>query len=167
MECFDSNPSEISRRCEGRISISCATAWKCSLCPGWHRPVRSLDRRFARQVFDARPEKTDDGRIEYTAKWNGNSQWKFLGRRPLDGGLAIPRADIDVRLEPRATARILLCRNIIHTRPDGEHEQNAVVFLDGDKFQTVEKFAALRLGGTAVPIPEAQVDVTLRPVVRP
>ena len=69
--------------------------------------------------------------------------------------LAIPRTDIGVRLEPDATARILLCRNIVHTRPEGEHEQNACVFLDGSKFQTVDKFATLRFAGAEAAIAPA------------
>ena len=92
---------------------------------------------------------SDDGRIEYTAKWNGGARAKVS--RDADRWtveLAIPRSDIGVRLQPGATARILLCRNIVHTRPDGEHEQNACVFLDGSKFQTVEKFATLRFAST-------------------
>jgi hypothetical protein len=116
-------------------------------------------------VFDARTERDDDGLFQYTARWNGTARVKVSRNSDRwTAEVAIPRADMDVRLEPDAAARILLCRNIVHTRPEGEHEQNAVVFLDGDRFQTVEKFATLRLAAAGVPSPETQVDVTLRPI---
>jgi hypothetical protein len=166
MECFDPKPSEISSTMLGADqyqlcdSIEVLVAPKGRVGQFAHWIIDS-----AGTVFDARTEQADDSRTAYTPKWNGGAQAKVL--RTADHWtveLAIPRADIGVRLEPDATARILLCRNIVHTRPDGEHEQNACVFLDGDKFQTPEKFATLRFAGAEVTRPEAQVDVTLRPV---
>ena len=166
MECFDPKPSEIATAMPGADQYQLCDSVEVLVAP------RGGADQFAHWIidshgtaFDARTEKADDGRIQYTAKWNGNAQVKVshdADRWTVE--LAIPRSDIDVRLEPGATARILLCRNIVHTRPDGEHEQNAVVFLDGSKFQTVEKFATLRFAGGEVPNPEAQVEVTLRPV---
>jgi hypothetical protein len=166
MECFDPNPSEISTAMRGADQYQLCDSVEVLVAP------RGGTDQFAHwivdshgTVFNARAAKAEDGRIEYTAKWNGTAQVavsRDANRWTVE--LAIPREDIGIRLEPDSAARILLCRNIVHTRPEGEHEQNAVVFLDGNKFQTVEKFAALRLGDTAVPIPEAQVDVTLRPV---
>ena len=175
MECFDPNPSEIStampeadqyRLCD---SVELLVARKGSSGQFVHWVVDSRG-----TVFDARADKADAGGIQYSAKWNGTAQVKVS--RATDRWtveVAIPRADIGVRLEPDATARILLCRNIVHTRPEGEHEQHACVFLDGSKFQTVDKFARLRFAGTAKvtqtsPDPfsssQAQVDITLRPV---
>ena len=166
MECFDPNPSEISAAMPGADQYQLCDSVEVLVAP------RGGTDQFAHwiidshgTVFDARTAQAEGGRIEYTPKWNGTAQVTVS----RDGDrwtveLAIPRENIGMRLEPDATARILLCRNIVHTRPEGEHEQNAVVFLDGNKFQTVEKFATLRLGGTAAPNPQAQVDVTLRPV---
>jgi len=166
MECFDPNPSEIVtampaadqyRLCD---SVEVLVAPRAGSAQSVHWIIDSRG-----TVFDARTEKADDGRTVYTPKWNGTAQVNVS--RAADrwtAELAIPRADVAVPLEPGGTARVLLCRNIIHTRPEGEHEQNAVVFLDGDKFQTVEKFATLRFAGAEAPSPEAQVDVTLRPV---
>ena len=166
MECFDPNPAEISavmpeadqyRLCD---SVEVLVAPKGGFGPFVHWIIDSRG-----TVFDARADKADDGRIQYSAKWNGTARVKVL--RTTDRWtveLAIPRTDIGAELEPDATARILLCRNVVHTRPEGEHEQNACVFLDGSKFQTVTKFATLRFVGAEAEIALPQVDVTLRPV---
>ena len=166
MECLDPNPSEISTAMRGADQYRLCDSVEVLAAP------RGGTDQFAHwivdshgTVFDARAAKAEDGRIEYTPKWNGTAQ--VAVSRDADRWtveLAIPREDIGIRLEPDSAARILLCRNIVHTRPEGEHEQNAVVFLDGDKFQTAGKFATLQFGNTEVAIPGAQVDVTLRPV---
>ncbi len=166
MECLDPDPSEILTAMRGTDQYQLCDSVEVLVAP------RSGSGQFAHwiidshgTVFDARTAKAEDGRIQYTPKWNGSARVKVSRDANLwTVELAIPRSDIDVRLEPGATARILLCRNIVHTRPEGEHEQNATVFLDGDKFQTVKKFATLRFAGAETPKPKAQVDVTLRPV---
>lgn len=166
MECFDPNPSEISsampaadryRLCDS-VEVLVAPTAGARQFTHWVVDTRGT-------VFDARTIKAADGGIPYTAEWNGAARVKVS--RAADRWtveMAIPWADTGVRPDPDATARILLCRNIVHTRPEGEHEQTAVVFLDGDNFQTVEKFATLRFGGVEAPGPAAQVDVTLCPV---
>ena len=187
MECFgwDRNYAEIAtvmpapdqhRLCDSIEVLTAARAGSQTLAH-WIVDSRGT-------VFDARATKEVDGSVGYTAKWDSSAHAEVSrGTDRWTVELAIPRADLGTRLEPDATARILLCRNIIHTRPQGEHEQNAVVFLDGDKFQTVEKFATLRFGkGVRTLLPERpegcfaqkgpdpfseaepQVEVTLRPV---
>jgi len=166
IECFDPHPSEIATAMPAADQYRLCDSVEVLVAPeagSRHFAHWIIDSHGA--VFDARTMKSDDAPIQYTPKWNGAAQVQVTrGADRWTVEMAIPRADVGVRLEPDATARILLCRNIVHTRPDGEHEQNACVFLDADKFQTVKKFATLRFGSAQAPSPEAQVDVTLRPV---
>lgn len=166
MECFDPKPAEISAAMPGADQYRLCDSVEVLVVP------RTGSNQFAHwivdslgTVFDAHTEKTVDGRISYTAKWNGGAQAKAMrlsDRWTVE--LAIPLADIGMRPGLDAAARILLCRNIVHTRPEGEHEQNACVFLDGSKFQTVDKFATLRFASAEATSPQPQVDITLRPV---
>jgi hypothetical protein len=166
IECFDPNPAEIAaampaadqyRLCDS-VEVLVAPKGRSGQFAHWIVDSRGT-------VFDARAMKTDDGPLQYTAKGNGAA--KVNVSRSADRWtveMALPRADVGVPLKEGETARILLCRNIVHTRPDGEHERNAVVFLDGDKFQTVEKFATLEFGDAEASSLEPRVEVTLRPV---
>jgi hypothetical protein len=165
MECFASDPAGITTAMPAADQYQLCDSVEVFLAPRTGNSFAHwiIDSRGA--VFDARTQRTADGRFEYTAKWNSAAEGKVTrGDDRWTVELAIPRTDIGVRLASDASARILLCRNIVRNQPEGEHEQNACVFLDGSKFQTVDKFATLRFVGTEAARPQPQVDVTLRPV---
>ncbi|MBE3096950.1 MAG: hypothetical protein IMZ44_07440 [Planctomycetes bacterium] len=166
MECFDPNPAEIPTAMPGPDqhtlcdSVEVLIATRAAAKEFVHWIVDSKG-----TVFDARAAKTGDGTTTYSPKWNGAARVKVAqaaDRWTVE--MAIPQGDLGLRIEQGAICRVLLCRNIVHTRPKGEHEQNAVVFLDGSNFHTVEKFAALQFGGPDVRTLEPQVDITLRPL---
>jgi len=166
MECFDPDPSDIATAMRGPDQESPCDSVEVLVAPQFgsgkiaHWIVDSHG-----TVYDARTMKADDGRIQHTEKWNGTAQVKVLrGSDRWTVEMAIPREDLGLRLKPGGLARILLCRNIIHSLPKGEQEQNAVLFLDGSKFQTVEKYARLRFANDKTVFPEPQVDVALRDV---
>ncbi len=117
------------------------------------------------QVFDARAAKQADGRVKYSVKWNSRAQ--IAAHRGADRWtveMAIPASEVPFPLKPGNSAAVLLCRNIVHTRKPGEEEQNAVVFLDGDGFHTVSKFARLRLARPGERPPAPQLRLVLRPM---
>ncbi|UCF66336.1 MAG: hypothetical protein JSV80_11110, partial [Acidobacteriota bacterium] len=166
MECFDPNPAEIvtgmpgpdeHRLCDS-IEILVAAGSRSHAFTHWIVDSRST-------VFDARNGENAEGAVEYDTGWNSAARAAVSrGRDRWTVELAIPRSDMGIPLEQGSTARILLCRNIVHNRPKGEHEQNAVVFLDGDTFHTPRKFATLRFGSEEVAAHEPQVEPTVRPV---
>ena len=91
-------------------------------------------------VFDARAAKAPDGRVVYSGNWNGSAGVAALrhsDRWTVE--MAIPAADLGILPAAGGTCRALLCRNIVHTRPRGEEESNAIVFLEGSGFQTVRE----------------------------
>lgn len=178
MECFDPDPGGITAAMPAADQYQLCDSVEVFLAPRTGNSLAHwiIDSRGT--VFDARTEQTADGRFEYTTKWNSTAQAEVTrtdDRWTVE--LAIPWTDIPGKWDwlrsggsvpvpfSANAARILLCRNIVHTRPEGEHEQNACVFLDGEKFQTPEKFASLRFAGTETAIPVPEVEVTVRPVM--
>jgi len=116
-------------------------------------------------VFDARAGRMSNGQFGYSRKWDGTARVGVTsGCDRWTVEMCIPKADLSV--EPRAgrSCRALLSRNIVHTRPKGEAEQNAIVFLDGSSFHTVEKFAVLRFAGRAERRPAPRLGLTLQPM---
>jgi hypothetical protein len=119
MECFDPKPAEIAAAMPARDqhrlcdSIEVFTAARAGSQTLAHWIVDSRG-----TVLDARAAKDVDGPVVYTAKWDSSAHTAVSrGTDRWTVELAIPRADMGIRLEPDATARILLCRNIVHTRP--------------------------------------------------
>ena len=165
MECFDPNPAEIVTAMPGPAEHRLCDSIEVLVADRTGSPAFGhwiVDSRGT--LFDARQAKNVAGLFEYTAGWDGAARAGVSrGTDRWTVELAIPRSDMGIPLERDSTARILLCRNIVHTRPKGEHEQNAVVFLDGDTFHTPRKFAELRLGSERVTAPEPQVELTCPP----
>ncbi len=67
-----------------------------------------------------------------------------------------------MELKPGRGRPILLCRNIVHGRPEGEEESNAIVFMDGAKFSSVDKYAWLAILGPDESPASARVALILR-----
>ncbi len=165
-ECFDPSPADISLVFPGRDEHLLCDSVEVLVAPN------AKSKRFVHwivdsrgTVFDARAAAAPDGMIKYSAQWNSAAQVKVVrGTDRWTVEMAIPATDLGVELRAGRTCRALLCRNIVHTRPQGEEESNAIVFLDGSGFRTVEKFARLRFGQSDERAPAPQVGLVLRPV---
>lgn len=165
-ECFDPSPSEITLAMPDRDEHALCDSIELLVAPG--RGSKDfvhwiVDSRGT--VFDARASRDPDGRVTYSPKWNGTAQVAVA--RTTDRWvveMAVPATDLGVRPREGRSCAALLCRNIVHTRPKGEEEQNAIVFLDGASFHTVSKFAELRFTGAAERPPEARVGLVLQPM---
>jgi len=165
-ECFDPNPGDIAGMLPGRDrhivcdSVEVLVAPKAGSKAFVHWIVDSKG-----TVFDARSARTPDGMMKYSTRWNGSARVKALrGTDRWTVEMAIPAADLGITPRPGLRCRALLCRNIIHTRPKDEEESNAIVFLDGSGFHTVEKFARLRFSPADEAVPRPQVSLVLRPI---
>ncbi len=165
-ECFDPNPADISAVLPGRDqhvlcdSVEVLIAPKAESKEFVHWIVDSKG-----TIFEARSAPTPEGLLKYSIKWDGSAQVKAArGTDRWTVEMAIPAADLGITPKAGLTCRALLCRNIVHTRPEGEEEQNAIVFLEGSNFHTVEKFARLRFGEAGASVPAPQVGLVLRPV---
>ncbi|NOY79913.1 MAG: hypothetical protein GXP31_02795, partial [Kiritimatiellaeota bacterium] len=116
-------------------------------------------------VFDAAQQRRPDGDLRRMIEWNGRA--RIAARRGADRWtveMALPVSDLGLTPKRGREASILLARNIVHTRPKGEEESVAVVFLDGKGFRTVERFARLRFADAAGPPASPRPDLVLRPV---
>ena len=165
-ECFDPNPNEIALTMADRDEHRLCDSVEVLVAP--RRESRDFVHWIvdsAGTVFDARAAKAQDGRVVYSTKWNGSARVAALrGDDRWTVEMAIPATDLGI--EPRAgrTCQALLCRNIVHTRVEGEEESNAIVFLDGSGFRTVEKFARLRFAPAGTRKPAPKPALVLRPM---
>ncbi len=78
--------------------------------------------------------------------------------------MAIPAEQLPFRLKAGRSGAILLARNIVHSHPAGETESNAIVFLDGSRFDAVDKFATVRLAAEAEPGEPLEIALHVTPV---
>jgi len=165
-ECFDPSPSGIAHVMSARDEYRLCDSVEVLLAR------RGESKEFAHwivdsrgTVFDARAARLGDRRIEYSQKWNSAAD--VAVRRTADRWtveMAIPAGEIGVRPTAGRTCKALLCRSIVHTRPEGESEKNAIVFLEGSGFRTPAKFASLRFGRAGEKRPAPQVGLTLQPM---
>ena len=105
-------------------------------------------------LFDAAQQVGQDGRARYDLDWNGPIQYQVA--RTADGWsaeLAIEFAGLGAK--PSGGWGVLLCRNVMGTRPAGALESTSIVDLQGGNFHSVEHFASLRF--------QAQPDVAPLP----
>jgi hypothetical protein len=74
-------------------------------------------------LSESLPDDADEA-VKYDTGWSSTTQAE-VSRGPdrWTVELAIPRSDMGIPVEQGSTTRILLCRNIVHTRPKGEHDQ--------------------------------------------
>lgn len=165
-DCFDPNPAEIPKVMPGRDRYVLCDSVEVLVAPSpqaktfVHWIVDSVG-----TVFDARSAPDSSGYVNDSVKWNGTAKVAVVrGRDRWTAELALPKRDLGVALKRGGRCRVLLCRNIVHTRPPDQPDQTAVVFLDGSDFHTVAKFAALRLGDVREPSLPPQVGLVLRPV---
>lgn len=164
-ECFDPDPSQIPlvmagrdehRRCD---SVEVLLSPRAGSSEFIHYIVDSKG-----TVFDARAAKTD-GITKYSQRWNGAARIAAQrGRDRWTVEMAIPAGDLGLSPARGRSCRLLLCRNIVHTRAAGEEESNAIVFLDGSGFRTPGKFAKVRFESGSARPSEPQVGLTLRPI---
>jgi len=166
-DCKDPDPSSITTRLPERDQHALCDSAEVLVSP------RSGSREFVHwivdsfgTVFDAAQRPAADGGVRYSRDWNGHAT--IAVRKKSDRWcveMAIPVEDLGLRLKTDREARILLCRNIVHTCPKGEHESVAVVFLDGAGFHAVERFTRVRFVEAAAPEgSRPQVALVLRPV---
>lgn len=165
-ECFDPAPGAIATAMPGRDEWHLCDSVEILVAPG------SKGRDFAHWIvdsrgglFDARSVRHADGRVEYSARWDGSA--RAAAARAADRWtveIALPAADLGLTPKAGRAARTLLCRNIVHTRRQGQAEQNACVFLDGNSFHTVEKFPPLRFAAAAEPAERPRLGLVLRPM---
>ena len=166
-ECLDPNPGEITATLPDRdehqlcdsVEVLVAASGKSREFVQWIVDSQGT-------VFDARATMGDDGRVVYSRRWNGTAT--VAASRQADRWtveMAVPRADLPTQPRAGKGCRVLLCRNIVHTRAEGEEEQNAIVFLDGSGFRTVEKFAQLRFAEADEKKPTPEVGLVLRPMI--
>ena len=164
-ECFDPDPSGIRAVLPGRDQHVLCDSVELLVAP---RPGSReflhwiIDSRGT--VFDAKTVETAAGLPKYSSTWDSAAVVRAAcsdDRWTVE--MAIPAAELGVPLRDGAACTALLCRNVVHTRPDGEAESNAIIFLEGDGFRTVGKFARLALQ-TEAGIPDPQVEMTLRPM---
>ena len=165
-DCFDPDPEEISltmaardehRRCDS-VEVLVAPPGQSKEFVHWIVDSKGT-------VFDACAAKAPHNRAAYSSNWNGSANVAAL--RHADRWtveMAIPAADLGIQPVAGGTCRALLGRNIVHTRPQGEEESNAIVFLEGSGFHTVDRFARLRFGKAGEHKPAPQVALTLRPM---
>jgi len=165
-ECFDPQPAAIQTVLPGRDKhIQCDSVEVLIARNGASKEFVHWIVDSQGTVFDARSARGPDGLPKYSIDWNGSAEIKAVrGEDRWTVEMTIPSADCGLSPAPGGTCRVLLCRNIVHTRPEGEEESNAVVFLDGSSFHTVEKFARLRFGGADELPREPQVALVLRPL---
>ncbi len=165
-ECMDPNPTQIATFLPGpdRHALCDSVEVLFAARPG-SREFRHWIVDSKGTVFDAARQRQPDGTVRYSTQWNGRA--RVAVRRSADRWtveMALPAADLGMGPKRGREASLLLCRNIVHTRPEGEEESVAVVFLDGNGFHAVDRFARVRFadaaGISAVPQPE----LTLRPV---
>ncbi len=165
-ECFDPDPAGISLVMPARDEHLLCDSVEILIAP--HQGSKDFAHWIVDSkgtIFDSRMASAQDGMMKNSIKWNGSAQVKVVrGSDRWTVEMAIPAADLGITPSPDLTCRALLCRNIVHTRPEGEEESNAIVFLDGSNFHTVEKFASLRFGDPGETPPAPQVELTLRPV---
>ena len=165
-ECFDPDPADISAAFRGRDehalcdSVEVLVAVDAESKEFCHWIIDSQG-----TVFDARSARAADGMVKYAIDWNGSAEVKAArGDDRWTIEMAIPAADLGLTSKAGGECRALLCRNIVHTRPEGEEEQNAIVFLEGSGFRTVEKFARLRFRSPGERPAPPQVGLILRPL---
>jgi len=165
-DCFDPKPSAIRLAMGGRDEHVLCDSVEVLVAP------RGGSKEFVHwivdskgTVFDARAAKAPDGRVVYSRRWNGAARVAVArGTDRWIVEMAIPAADLGLRPGAGRACRALLCRNIVHTRPKGEEEQNAIVFLDGSNFHTVGKFASLRFAGADEGKPRPRLGLVLQPM---
>jgi len=165
-ECLDPAPADISTAFPGRDEHVKCDSVEVLIAP------RATSKEFVHwivdskgTVFDARSTVAPDGLPKYAIEWDGSAQVKAVrGADRWTVEMAIPAGDLDISPAAGRACRALLCRNIVHTRQAGEEESNAIVFLDGSGFRTVEKFAQLRFAAPNQTFPDPQVGLVLRPL---
>jgi len=165
-ECFDPDPAGITITMPARDENLLCDSIEILIAP------RAGSKEFVHwivdskgTIFDERMSSVQGGMMKNIIEWSGSAQVKVVrGTDRWTVEMAIPASDLGLKLSPSLTCRALLCRNIVHTRPKGEEESNAIVFLDGSNFHTVEKFAGLRFGNPGEALPAPQAELTLRPV---
>ena len=165
-ECRDPAPAAIEGRFAGRDEHALCDSVEVLLAP------RGKGSQFthwivdsAGCIFDARATRLPDGQVQYTRRWNGTAQ--AAAARGADRWIvemAIPAADLGAAPRLGGSCRALLCRNIVHTRPKGQAEQNAIVFLDGSGFRTPEKFATLRFARRGEGAAAPRLGLVLQPM---
>ncbi|HIE51516.1 MAG TPA: hypothetical protein EYP85_07125 [Armatimonadetes bacterium] len=165
-ECFDPNPMDISVTLPARDEhVLCDSVEILLAPPGESREFVHWIVDSKGTVFDARSTRTPEGMMKYSVRWNGSAQVKVVrGTDRWTVEMRIPAADLGFRPQAGLTGRALLCRNIVHTKPKGEEESNAIVFLEGSGFHTGEKFARLRFAPPGERFPAPQVELVLRPL---
>lgn len=165
-ECFDPDPSGITSVMPGpdrhvtcdSVEVLIASPDSAGEFAHWIVDSRGT-------VFDARSTRTAGGPAQYAIDWNGSAQVKAVrGADRWTVEMALPAEDTGVSPAVGGACRALLCRNIVHTRPEGEEESNAVVFLAGSNFHSVEKFPRLTFRADAGHSGRPEVALVLRPL---
>ena len=165
-ECSDPNPAEIAATMSGRDEHRLCDSVEVLVAPeGSSGEFRHWIVDSKGTLFDARSAPRADGVLKYSSDWNSTavaSAQRQADRWTVE--MVIPATDLGVKLKPGSSCRVQLCRNVVHTKPQGEEESNAIVFLEGSGFRTVPKFARLRFEMAAVVNPPPQVALVLRPM---
>ena len=165
-ECFDPDPAGINTSMPDRDEHILCDSVEILLTPGIESKEYVhwiVDSRGT--IFDSRMSRMPDGNMKNSQEWNGSAQVAVVrGADRWTVEMAIPATDLGIKPTADLTCRALLCRNIVHTRPKGEEESNAIVFLDGSNFHTVEKFARLRFADIGELPAEPQVAFAMRPI---
>ncbi|HID05587.1 MAG TPA: hypothetical protein EYP10_00410, partial [Armatimonadetes bacterium] len=165
-ECFDTNPKGITATLPQRDEYALCDSVEVFIAPRMHSKEFVhwvIDSKGT--IFDARAVRMPDGVVKYSSRWNGTAKAKVIrGADRWTVEMAIPASDLGFAPKAGMVCRALLCRNIVHTKPKGEEECTAIVFLDGSSFHTVDKFARLRFASSDEPLPSPQVELVLRPL---
>ncbi len=164
-ECRDPDPAGIGPTMPDRDEWSLCDSVEVLVAPRAGREFVHWIVDARGTVFDARTAAVPNGQSGYSRKWDGTARvGAAAGGDRWTVEMCIPKADLGIGPKAGRSCRALLCRNIVHTRPKGEAEQNAIVFLDGNSFHTVEKFAVLRFAERAERRPAPRLGLTLQPM---
>ncbi len=114
-------------------------------------------------LFDAARRRGPDGVWKYSTEFNSRCKFKVrIDRDRWWVEMAIPFAELGARPRRGRPWGFNVCRNIVHTHPDGKAECVTAGFLGGGNFHTVERYPTLNFAPAPVPPQPADVRITVR-----